>query len=641
MEKEEIKRIIAGIEAIPSALLGYSVPIVWGAESVYVDLETRTIYLSEPEGDRIEDALTLIRAWVDHEAAHLRFTEVAALGDLRPGVRLILNAIEDGRINRLIGELYPGCKQNIGFADEFYIRSLVAEGDPEVLATVGLICLAQGASLREVMGRIAFNVGSARLLRIVKDITALFPQMTCTADAAAHAQAIFDRWAEERASGPPSAWQISAANGDEGASEESNIWSRPGQKTRCAPKGTGLTRASRSGRGSSPLGAGRLNRSGRSSTTWSSPGQRQRDASMWTRPDRQNPSRLAQAKARLEEVLGKTPVGLGESLVKAIANKGSVPATDPTGGARHHPGPSANPGDQVPWIDGEAATTYRAWDQDDQVVHVKPEYDPEVNILLAEARSAAGNLYRYLVDDLAQPRNDWARMQSQGQLDPLLLHRAGFDNKVFRKRLPRTKVDTAMTMLIDYSGSMSRGTESRGKIDLAIQLALLFAETAERLEISCEVLGFTAGITLEEVAPKEGYQRVLPLNHLILKDFSQSFHQARYSFLKPSDPSRMCHNVDGESLLWAAGRLAERSEKKKVLWVLSDGKPHAEHSCTEDLIDHLRSAVRTTRKQGITCIAIGIESNHVADLYENWMVVDSVADLVASGYAKIAETLRG
>jgi cobaltochelatase CobT len=82
-------------------------------------------------------------------------------------------------------------------------------------------------------------------------------------------------------------------------------------------------------------------------------------------------------------------------------------------------------------------------------------------------------------------------------------------------------------------------------------------------------------------------------------------------------------NVDGESVAWAARRLAARPEKRKILVVISDGRPatmaagKSFHETWRILQDHLRYVVKSITSSGIEVIGIGAGTAEPAAYYNN------------------------
>lgn len=80
----------------------------------------RTIYLP-PIPDN-EDAKVLVSGYIDHESAHIRETDF----DVPFGAGLtatLLNIIEDIRIEKILGGIYPGCRKNLLALEEWLVNN--------------------------------------------------------------------------------------------------------------------------------------------------------------------------------------------------------------------------------------------------------------------------------------------------------------------------------------------------------------------------------------------------------------------------------------------------------------------------------------------------------------------------------------
>ena len=213
-----------------------------------------------------------------------------------------------------------------------------------------------------------------------------------------------------------------------------------------------------------------------------------------------------------------------------------------------------------------------------------------------------------------------------GRLQSSNLHRVmANDDRVFnRKHENRTKA-TAVTLLIDNSGSMS-GV----KIQTAMIAAYALAQTMERIGIPCEMLGFTTGgygstAGMTDADRKVNYNRTCALIMPIYKAFDERVN----SIVK----SRIAHmaynqwgmnaNVDGECLEYAAARLMKRREQRKVMIVLSDGQPAGANNAP----GHLKATVQDLTKAGLDIVGIGIMDNSVKHFYPKHMVLNNVEDL--------------
>ncbi len=86
----------------------YGVSVVIGGDTAYTDGST-IVLPSLPETPRTEQ---LVRGYIDHESAHIRYTDFTICGDY-PAHHMMLNLLEDMRVERLMGEQFPGARQNL------------------------------------------------------------------------------------------------------------------------------------------------------------------------------------------------------------------------------------------------------------------------------------------------------------------------------------------------------------------------------------------------------------------------------------------------------------------------------------------------------------------------------------------------
>lgn len=90
----------------------YGVQVEIGGEEAYTD--GKTIHIPALPLDADDTLLTLARGYIDHEAAHIRFTDFEALSTQAKDEldRFLWNALEDYRVEHAMSALYPGCRNN-------------------------------------------------------------------------------------------------------------------------------------------------------------------------------------------------------------------------------------------------------------------------------------------------------------------------------------------------------------------------------------------------------------------------------------------------------------------------------------------------------------------------------------------------
>lgn len=224
-----------------------------------------------------------------------------------------------------------------------------------------------------------------------------------------------------------------------------------------------------------------------------------------------------------------------------------------------------------------------------------------------------------------------------GRLNGPSLHRiVQGDDRLFNRKQEHKSKETAVTLLVDNSGSMSGA-----KIQTAMVSAYALAQTLERVGIACELMGFTTGDhrgagsrkAMEEVNQKiwsdmqKGvtYHRVVPIVMPIYKEFDERINsevKKRIAYMANAQ-NGMVTNVDGESLEYAAIRLMRRREKRKVMLVLSDGQPAGARNAA----GHLKQTTEKLEKIGIDLVGIGIMDQAVRRFYKHNIVLNRVEDL--------------
>lgn len=241
-------------------------------------------------------------------------------------------------------------------------------------------------------------------------------------------------------------------------------------------------------------------------------------------------------------------------------------------------------------------------------------------------------------------------MLRRGRLDTRSLHRLAVnDDRVFYRREEHHAMDTAVTLLCDCSGSMSGS-----KISMALSAANAFSQTLDRVSIVHEVLGFTTrsgGWSLDYARLTEGqmlmgrpFSRIDAVNMLVFKTFQENYRAARVRLgaMRPENrtykPASLASNVDGESVEYAAMRLMQRREQRKVMIVFSDGQPAAagDHSHLEM---HLKKVVASCELMGIEMLGIGIMDDSVRDFYPKRVVVRNLEDLPTTVMKELSRIL--
>lgn len=216
---------------------------------------------------------------------------------------------------------------------------------------------------------------------------------------------------------------------------------------------------------------------------------------------------------------------------------------------------------------------------------------------------------------LASSRSKMESGHKRGRLDGGKLWKhsayAGTDaaNRVFKQRVIRNNLDTAVQIIVDQSGSM--GGE---KYEHAAYSAILLNEVFAKIGIPVEIFSFT-----DYSVPE----------HYIHKHFTGKISKEHLAKSFSASSDTMGGNADGEALIWGADRLLKRKEKKKVMIVLSDGQP----ACNGegDIFKYTKDVAREIEtKSPIDLYAIGIEDSTVKRIYKNYGIINNTRELEAT-----------
>jgi cobalamin biosynthesis protein CobT len=184
------------------------------------------------------------------------------------------------------------------------------------------------------------------------------------------------------------------------------------------------------------------------------------------------------------------------------------------------------------------------------------------------------------------------------------------------------------------------------KSKLAADAALVFCETLSRLNVKTSVIGFTTssadltaqakrqtGLAEDELGCR---YRLQPLRHTMYKRFDEPFPavSGRMENTNPSGWTPL-----GESMLFAARELAARPEERKVLFVLTDGRPQLRHTPDDMVFACAREAIMRIERAGIDVALVGIQKAPVQALHTRAVVVRQLEDLPRQALRELRKML--
>jgi cobalamin biosynthesis protein CobT len=260
--------------------------------------------------------------------------------------------------------------------------------------------------------------------------------------------------------------------------------------------------------------------------------------------------------------------------------------------------------------------------------HEVPEVTDTDKVSYRERLSQVGVAVNSMTRALEQSLRSMAKMHKSpylrnGRLDMkrLVPIAKGLSKEVFYKTRPGMKLDVAVEIIIDESGSMGNFYEVQ-------LLAMAIGEALTAINIPFEITGSTTLYSggSGNMPSLDGFQRVNPIVYKHYKKFTEKWAGVRSRMVRTYHHK---NNVDGEVVEYAAFRLMQRPERRKVIFSLSDGEPCAGHSNESVMAMNLKRVCKRVRKQGVEVYSASILTDSPAGLYgrEYSVVIPSVKNM--------------
>lgn len=238
----------------------------------------------------------------------------------------------------------------------------------------------------------------------------------------------------------------------------------------------------------------------------------------------------------------------------------------------------------------------------------------------------------------------------RGRLHGPNLHRIlSGDDRVFTRREEAQSLNTAISLVVDCSGSMSGAP-----LKLATEAAYALGNVLHRLGIQFECLGFTDDSSCsntrgpsyqKEVAAADAVAKIIRSVPIVMpkyKTFEERWTQPvqrRFAHVYNGGGHRpgfrMGSTPEGCGMEFAARRLIARKEQRKIMIVMTDGEPGGQVYNPRGMNDHWaykrQSAemVKAIEAAGVDLIGVGIQHAGPQGYYTNSIVIDSLEEMPA------------
>lgn len=267
----------------------------------------------------------------------------------------------------------------------------------------------------------------------------------------------------------------------------------------------------------------------------------------------------------------------------------------------------------------------------------------------------------------------------EGEVDTTLLAEYGVGacpaDRLYTQYALEDDDDVCVGILLDCSGSMGSGAAAPSR--LARQAAIAMHLALAQCQLSHEITGFTTLHSDNDDSDyrcpwTKGVESAVAANFAALRTALIEAEQhgtnvrffarevlgagrledaqlcvpvhAIFKSYEREDARGLMHvtgianNLDGEAVLWQARRLARRPERRRVLFVLSDGYPAGSRDNAQGA-RHLKEVVQRIMDAGIEVYGIGMRSEAVAQFYPIYWVANDMDDLATLAVESMIEVL--
>ncbi len=590
--QQPLKKDILNSLPLLASVLGnqYGVHVEVGGSDAYTD--GRTIHIPGLPITFSDETLHLARGFIDHEAAHIRYTDFDLIrsASVSPLTRVFWNAIEDWRVENRLAQSFPGCRYNFHWLIRHFFGNepSIDPNKEKVTAQtiVNYVVLRVRSWDVSEIGvhaddrRTAFDQVFPGLADQIDDVLAEC-QAACpdTASALEYARRItacMEAYCENKREG----------DGDGTTSEQSrdrDVSRREdkpgnGETQTDGNKEPSATQHNQiSNQGDATSGNSRQQRNDNVETTPTQPHKQKPDYEQQSPPSNDN------AQAELKALLDSDS---DKHLPKDLADLAAGSLTGVKG---------RRSGKKI--VVAKVKTN----------PNMKPMEQEDIDAALQSTAHLRARLRGLLQADTHSRRS----MGRSGRLDPHCLHKVCVgDQRVFRRDGTHKAVDTAVHILLDTSGSM-RGSS----METATNACYALAHALQGIPNVHTAITAFPGIGLDD-----SVQPVLAIGQ-------------RLNLKTPFKVDADGLTPLGPALLWALQEMLRLKQARKLVLVLTDGQPDSPQCAMY--------ALGIAKRIGVEVYGIGIESGSVLSLMPGRScVIEHSSDLAGAMFGMMQKVLR-
>lgn len=508
----------------------YGVSIVWDPKAETASTDGKKIILPTLAHTGSQEDAELLEGLFDHEVGHCRFTDFSMLNNMKEAVNAfwhsLHNSIEDVYEERRMGEIYPGCKKSLRRVEEIFIKRDMykhsSQLDPVNALNIGIYSMLR-MNVLEHPSKVVFDAVQPQMIQHfgqemtekVLEIAARTVFAKSTMDTIQITQAIVDlikdsiKESEKNQQGQQGQPQDSTGQGGQSGSQTQQA----GQ-----PGGT-------------PGGQG--NQQGTSGGSQPQAGQSGQQA---PNPDPVNNLTQQQMQA-LQSALDATK----DDITDISVDSNAVKALDDNRAIQHGCRGGGNNAGSVHDVNVAKAENDSSWRQS----------------VMSRSQSLfvrMGSKLEVFLESIKES-SEWSALSGRKVARDYSERLDSGNFKVFRRKEESQEIDTAVSILVDYSGSMDASFGVISRMDAAWDACFAIGKVMYQHDIPFSITGFAGDIC-----------------HL--KDFEGGLNAIKSP--TGNDGATMTH----EGVLAAGYPLTCRDESKKLMVVITDGIPSSSEDAT-------------------------------------------------------------
>ena len=133
--------------------------------------------------------------------------------------------------------------------------------------------------------------------------------------------------------------------------------------------------------------------------------------------------------------------------------------------------------------------------------------------------------------------------------------------------------------------------------------------------------------------------RTKPATTNIIKLFDESFRVVRYRFRQPAI-HELRYTMDYPTIRWAAQRLAERTESRKIMFILTDGGTWTDNDVLDRaMVEANKKLVKAMENAGIEVIGFAVQSDAMKAYCPRYISINDLNELPTKFYGELSKLL--